>query len=84
MTVPALILIGELDDWTPARECRNLAEGRDDWGDLADKEQGVPIKLIVYPGAYHAFDAPALERPQNFLAIISNSTRRRRINRSTR
>ena len=30
MTVPTLILIGELDDWTPAKECRNLAEGRDD------------------------------------------------------
>ena len=24
MTVPTLILIGELDDWTPANECRKL------------------------------------------------------------
>ena len=32
MTVPTLILVGELDDWTPANECRNLAEGRDDYG----------------------------------------------------
>ena len=32
MTVPTLILVGELDDWTPAEECRNLVEGRDDWG----------------------------------------------------
>ena len=30
MTVPTLILIGELDDWTPAEECRNMVDGRDD------------------------------------------------------
>ena len=32
MTAPTLILIGELDDWTPAEECRKMVEGRDDWG----------------------------------------------------
>lgn len=58
MTVPALILIGELDDWTPAQECRNLAEGRDDWGVSREKGKGVPIQIIVYPGAYHGFDVP--------------------------
>ena len=58
MTVPTLILIGELDDWTPAKECRNLVEGRDDCGISRQKGQGVPIELIVYPGAYHGFDVP--------------------------
>jgi dienelactone hydrolase len=58
MTVPTLVLIGELDDWTRAGECRNLVEGRDDYGISRNKGDGVPIKLIVYPGAYHAFDAP--------------------------
>ena len=58
MTVPTLILIGELDDWTPASECRNLAEGRDDYGISRQKGQGVPIELIVYPGAHHDFDIP--------------------------
>jgi dienelactone hydrolase len=62
MTVPVLILIGALDDWTPAEECRNLVEGRDSFGISREKGQGVPIKLVVYPGAYHAFDVP---RPQN-------------------
>ena len=60
MTVPTLILIGELDDWTPAVECRNMAEGRDDYGISRHKGDGVPIQLIVYPGAYHSFDSPAL------------------------
>lgn len=58
MTVPTLILVGELDDWSTARECRNLVEGRDDYGISRDPGQGIPIKLIVLPGAYHGFDAP--------------------------
>ena len=34
MTVPALILTGESDDWTPAEACRKLVNGQDDWGFL--------------------------------------------------
>lgn len=67
MTVPTLILIGELDDWTPAPECRNMVEGRDDWGISRQKGQGVPIKLIVYPGAYHSFDRQGLTAPVQYL-----------------
>jgi dienelactone hydrolase len=67
MTVPALILVGELDDWTPAQECRNLADGRDDYGISRQKGEGIPVKLIVYPGAYHAFDAPGLKTPRKLL-----------------
>ncbi len=66
MTVPTLILIGKLDDWTPAQECRNMAEGRDDWGISRQKGLGVPVKLIVYPGAYHAFDIAALRKPVEY------------------
>jgi dienelactone hydrolase len=67
MTVPTLILIGELDDWTLAKECRNLVEGRDDYGISRQKGLGVPIEFIVYPGAYHAFDVPGLATPLQFL-----------------
>ena len=66
MTVPTLVLIGELDDWTLADECRNMVDGRDDWGISRQRSQGVPIKLIVYPGAYHAFDASTLTTPVQF------------------
>ncbi|HEY4836118.1 MAG TPA: dienelactone hydrolase family protein [Bradyrhizobium sp.] len=58
MTVPTLILIGERDDWTEA--CRNMVDGRDDWGLSRQKGKGAPVRLIVYPGAYHAFDVPNL------------------------
>jgi hypothetical protein len=41
MTVPTLILIGELDDWTSAGECRNLVDGRDGWGISRQKDRRV-------------------------------------------
>jgi len=47
-SIPTLIIVGELDDWTPANDCaRALAN----WGNA-----GTPIKLVTYPGAHHAFD----------------------------
>jgi dienelactone hydrolase len=52
-TVPTLILIGELDEVTPASACRRmLAEG---------KTTGSPVTLIIYPGAHHDFDVPYLQ-----------------------
>jgi len=48
--VPTLILIGDLDDWSPAADCQKMMAQRS--GD------GAPLRLVVYPGAYHAFDAP--------------------------
>ena len=67
MTVPTLILIGERDDWAPAQECRNMVDGRDDWGISRQKGWGVPVRLIVYPDAHHGFDAPSLQTPIEFL-----------------
>jgi dienelactone hydrolase len=66
VTVPVLIMVGELDDWTPAQACRNMVEGRDDWGISRRKTQGAAIRLIVYPGAYHGFDVPDLETSGRF------------------
>ena len=63
LTVPALIMIGELDDWTSVEGCRRLAEGSDDYG-VSRRREGAPIKLIVYPCAYHGFDSSALETPK--------------------
>jgi dienelactone hydrolase len=67
LTVPSLIMIGELDDWTSAEGCRLLADGNDDYGVSRQRGQGAPIKLIVYPGAYHSFDSPALKTPRQML-----------------
>lgn len=53
LSIPTIILIGELDDWTPAKDCELWMKRR------ADK--GAPVKLVIYPGAYHAFDLPTLQ-----------------------
>jgi dienelactone hydrolase len=45
---PTVILIGDLDDWTPARDCRNAVTRR--------TGEGSPVKLVIYPGAYHGFN----------------------------
>ena len=67
MTVPTLILIGELDDWTLAESCRNMVEGRDDWGISRQKSDGAPVRLIVYPDAHHGFDVASLQTPIQLL-----------------
>lgn len=67
MTVPVLVLVGERDDWTLANECRNMVEGRDDYGISRHRGDGVPMRLIVYPDAWHAFDAPQLQTPVQVL-----------------
>ncbi len=63
LTVPALILIGERDDQYPADDCRKMVSGRDSWGISREKNRSAPMQLIVYPDAYHAFDAPGLKTP---------------------
>jgi dienelactone hydrolase len=65
VTVPTLILIGERDDLNPAAACRDMVDGRDDMGISRRPPKGVPIRLIVYPGSYHAFDAPNLKTTTN-------------------
>ncbi|WP_245928314.1 dienelactone hydrolase family protein [Bosea psychrotolerans] len=51
--LPALILAGEADDWTPPAPCDFLAK--------AAQARGEKIDLVVYAGALHDFDHPRLE-----------------------
>ncbi|MES2710069.1 MAG: dienelactone hydrolase family protein [Pseudomonadota bacterium] len=48
--VPVLMLLGAADDWTPARHCEALA--------ARDTAQ---VRVEVFPGAHHGFDAPGGE-----------------------
>ena len=59
---PLLILVGEKDDWTPADQCRVLAERA--------QAAGFPVTIKIYPGAYHAFDGTS---PQRFIAERRNA-----------
>src|SRR4051812_30441243 len=51
--IPTLIFVGALDDWTPAAECSSKIAS---WGN-----DGPPVELVVYPGAYHGFFYPHLQ-----------------------
>jgi len=59
LTIPTIILIGELDDWTPAKDCERLMERR--------AGKGAPVKLVIYPGAYHAFNVAAFRDGMRYL-----------------
>ncbi len=48
LSLPALVMIGDADDWTPANNCERWMARR--------AGHGAPVKLIVYPEARHAFD----------------------------
>jgi dienelactone hydrolase len=52
LAIPTIILIGELDDWSSAKDCEQ-------WMALR-AGKGAPVTLTVYPGAYHSFDNPTL------------------------
>jgi dienelactone hydrolase len=52
LAIPTTILIGELDDWSPAKDCELWMERR--------AGKGARARLVIYPGAYHAFDVPNL------------------------
>jgi len=48
--IPLLVLQGETDVWTPAASCQAFLG--------AAAARGAKVEMKVYPGAYHAFDAP--------------------------
>jgi len=51
--IPTLILIGALDEWTPAAD---RSQKIDAWG-----TDGVPIEQVVYPSVHHSFYYPELQ-----------------------
>jgi dienelactone hydrolase len=53
MSVPTLILIGELDDWTPVKKCQEMVAER--------SGKGSSVQLEVFKGARHAFASPGLK-----------------------
>jgi dienelactone hydrolase len=50
-TLPVLMLLGGNDDMTPAALCQETVRG------MAAPAR---VRIVVYPGAFHAFDVPDL------------------------
>jgi dienelactone hydrolase len=48
--IPLLVLLGAEDVWTPMAPCQTFID--------AATARGARIETQIYPGAYHAFDAP--------------------------
>ena len=46
--IPTLILIGALDNWTPAKHCEQMVKDA--------RGRSAQVSLIKYKGAHHAFD----------------------------
>ena len=67
LTVPTLILIGELDDVNTPDACRKLVNGTDDLAISRQKGESGAVRLIVYPGAYAGFDLSDLQAPVLYL-----------------
>jgi len=47
---PILMLLGEVDEWTPSRPCQRLSSQQ--------QSAGFEVTEITYPGAHHGFDNP--------------------------
>jgi dienelactone hydrolase len=54
--IPLSVLMGAEDVWTPAAPCKTFLD--------AAVARGAPIETQIYPGAYHAFDAPNQPRTE--------------------
>ena len=62
LTIPTLILVGELDDVTPKADCERLV--RNQPSSRAD------VKLVVYPGAHHLFDDPSYAAGKRLFGML--------------
>ncbi len=63
---PLHVLTGELDDWTPAAACLELA-GR------TNAAAAAPFEVTAYPGAHHGFDTP--KSPVRYRDTVLNSSK---------
>jgi dienelactone hydrolase len=61
--LPTLILIGAKDDWSLASYCEQMVAGA--------KGRTARANIVVYPGAYHDFDAPDLPLQQRSSVTMS-------------
>ena len=71
MTVPTLILIGELDDWTTSDACRKLVNGTDDLA--IPKGKGAAVRLTSIQACILDLTFQISEHPFSTLGIASNT-----------
>ena len=63
LNAPGLILIGELDAWTPSNQCIQLFDQHRK--QIAQSPvQSHPLKLTVFSQAHHLFDHPGIDQKE--------------------
>jgi len=62
---PLLVLIGDADDWTDPRFCREMVESM--------RRRGADASIVLYPGAVHYFDVAG--QPRVVLPDVANDNR---------
>ena len=67
VTVPTLILNGELDDWSSADACRKMVARESDIGITRHKGVSAPMRLVILPGAWHKFDDPKFQPGRRYM-----------------
>jgi dienelactone hydrolase len=67
MMGPTLVLVGELDDWTPADDCRDMAVGKSGIGIARSPGDRSMVELVVYPDTHHSFLISALPSGTRFM-----------------
>jgi len=73
--IPTLLQLGLADDWTLPKPCLRLVEKA--------RNNGAPILVDAYPGAFHGFDHPK-SRPRTITTRNSNSkTKERKVHVGT-
>jgi len=63
MAAPALVLVGELDDWSPVARCKFMVAG--------GEGRGAPITLVVYPGRAQVFGDLTLHPARRLFGHLS-------------
>jgi len=70
VSVPTLIVIGQLDDWTPADACQKMVAQESDLGITRHAGPSAAIQFAVIPGAYHAFDNPRYQPRLQYMGHV--------------
>jgi dienelactone hydrolase len=67
MMGPTLVLVGELDDWTPADDCRDMVAGKSGFGIARAPADRSMVDLVVYPDTHHSFLASEARAGTRFM-----------------
>jgi dienelactone hydrolase len=69
VTVPTLIVNGELDDWSSADACKKMVAQESDIGITRHKGASAPT-LVILPGAHHKFDDPKFQPGRRYIGHL--------------